>query len=122
LKRDVVSTTFERGIDMFKKLTTLAATASFAVLALAGAASADTVECQFSDVAATNPKCSVEVKAVTLPADPTETVAAPRTTAPTNVQLPVTGGDAATLALAGAALLGGGVLLVARSRQLEESA
>ena len=80
-------------------------------------------DCTFSTPAAGSEDCSNEVEAKPItptgPVTPSNPNVQPQTTQPTQTtqtNLPVTGGETATLAAAGAALVAGGVLMVRRSR------
>lgn len=89
----------------------------------AGAASANN-DCTFSTPAVADPSCSVEVQPVTLEPSDTQTLSAP--TAPgtnpaVNSQLPVTGVETVSIALFGALMVAGGVVLVGRSRQADQA-
>ncbi len=89
--------------------------ASFLTVALTGGP-ASAADCEFSTPAVADPACSVDVKPVTL--DPSPQIAAPKALAPSgNGQLPVTGTETATFAMAGALMVAGGGLMVARSRK-----
>ncbi len=78
-------------------------------------------DCAFSNVAATEPECTIDVKPTTLtPGQPSvegpSSVPTPAVTTPKQ-SLPVTGGDVMTLVLAGGTLVAGGAVLVSRSRR-----
>lgn len=105
-----------------KKLATLAGTAGL-VFTLGSAVSAQTT---YSGDEENPAVLETELPAAPAPA-PTPAVNDAVTAAPTNTvaakqQLPVTGGEAASLALLGTALVAGGGLLVWRSKGIEATA
>lgn len=89
--------------------------APFAVaMSLAGAGAVTAQQC--SDSSATAPGCTVDVRPVTLNPSPAAPSVSPTTQVAGRQQLPVTGGDVATLVAVGSGMLVGGTILVRRTR------
>ena len=105
----------------------LAAPVLAVTLGLAGPVAASDDSCTFSTPDVASPECSVDVQPVTLEPTETQTVSAPdlpttpdaQTQPGARTQLPVTGVETATMAAFGLAMVGGGAMLVARSRRGE---
>jgi LPXTG-motif cell wall-anchored protein len=102
---------------VIRRITTAVFGSAIAVASLTGgavAAHADNTAVQHPDYV--GPAAVVQGEVVTqAPAVPTETAVAPAETA--RGTLPITGGDAAGLAVAGLGLLGAGAVLVRRNRR-----
>ncbi|MEZ5379067.1 MAG: LPXTG cell wall anchor domain-containing protein [Acidimicrobiales bacterium] len=96
--------------------------AILAALAFPAVAGAQTDPCEAGASSIAASECVVEVEAVTLePTPATPVAAAPASPVVAGKQqLPVTGGDALTLAVVGGTLVGAGAFLTLRARRTAE--
>ncbi len=96
-----------------------ATAAAVAVTTLGTAGVVSAADCEFSTAAVGSTDCSADVSPT--PLDPSVDPSAPAvaSTGSAAAGLPVTGTESATLGLAGLAMVGGGTVLVKRSRVAE---
>lgn len=97
-----------------------------ATMALAGAGAVSAQQ-PCSDSSSSAPGCTVDVRPVALNPSPATPSLSPTSVSPTTKvagrqQLPVTGGEVATLVAVGSGMLVGGTLMVRRSRASATSA
>ena len=107
-----------------KSLTFGIPAALLAALAFPAVAGAQADPCADGASSVSASDCVVEVDAITLEPAPATPAAVTPVAAPAvagKQQLPVTGGDATTLAIVGGSLLGAGALLTIRARRTTEA-